>query len=451
MLVINGKEIIVNRAYVQISEVDEAYCQLAKKIIEEGVLTKNRTGVDTLAIPNWNFVFHLDKEFPIPETKLVPAKNFASEIQWIHQEQSNKVKWLQDRDNHIWDDWEVNEDGIYRIYEQGVNAINDPERMVPLVRQVVNPKNGNIEKVPVLNIFGKPKMVKSWDLMKGKTNPRTIKEAVLFGKKYAGTIGEAYGYINHVYHSPQRVEWTLKNHPEDRRMNIELNQYIHLVKAVLPSCVHLAEFTCIDGILHVAIDQRSADISVGGPFNFPEYALFTGMLAKTCNLKVGTMSWHITNAHIYVDQLEGMKKQLKRYEYMVEYRDIIKKTSDEELQVLYDSLKEKFETLHRKATILLNGEIDNIKMSDRVKALKSKDADLASQYEESFERKITFEHMVTRKTPILELASHDSIFEYSTDYVSKGDPYLKENPIGNKELVLKNYTPMPFIKMPVAQ
>ena len=29
--------------------------------------------------------------------------------------------------------------------------------------------------------------------------------------------------------------------------------------------------------------------------------------------------------------------------------------------------------------------------------------------------------------------------------------YLKENPTGNKDLVLKDYSSMPFIKIPVAQ
>ena len=43
------------------------------------------------------------------------------------------------------------------------------------------------------------------------------------------------------------------------------------------------------------------------------------------------------------------------------------------------------------------------------------------------------------------------LVHYSTDYVSKTDPYMKENPIGNKEMVLKNYTPTPFIRMPIAQ
>ena len=382
MLLIDGKIIEINRADVEISEVDEAYCQLAKEILEHGVLTENRTGIDTISIPNWNFVFHLDKGFPISETKLVNAKNFSSEIQWIHQVQSNKVQWLRDRDNLIWNEWEVDKDGIYRVYEPETNEVHDPERMVPLLMKIMNPYTGVIEEIPVLDNYGKLVMVKSWDLMQGVPKPRTIKKAFWFGEAYAGTIGEAYGYINYVYRSPQRVEWTLKHDPTDRRMNIALYQYAHLAKAVLPPCVHLSEYKYTkDGKLHSAVNQRSADVPVGVPFNIPQYALETSLFARTNDLEPGTMSWHITDAHIYVNQLEGIKKQLKRYGYMVEYRDIIKKTRDEELQVLYNGLKETFDTLHRRATILLDGNIENFKMSDRIRLLKLKDKELAAKYE----------------------------------------------------------------------
>ncbi len=30
---------------------------------------------------------------------------------WIYQAQSNDVRWLQERNVHIWDKWEINEDG----------------------------------------------------------------------------------------------------------------------------------------------------------------------------------------------------------------------------------------------------------------------------------------------------------------------------------------------------
>ena len=449
---INGKEIKIKRENAHVSEVDEAYCNLVKKILEEGLRTHNRTGIDTLSIANWNYIFNLNNGFPIVETKDVKAKNFSSEIQWIHQVQSNRIQWLRDRDNPVWNLWEIDEDGIYRNYEQGDNAINDPERMVPLTKKVRNPKTGVIENVPIYDGCNKPIMIKSKDVMDGKDNPRTIHEAVWFGKEYAGTDGEAYGFINGKYLMTQRLEDTLKKNPTDRRMNINLWQEAHLEKAVLPSCVYLSEYKVTpDRKLHSHINHRSADVPLGLPFNIAQYALLLSMFAKTSGLEVGTMSWHITDAHIYVNQLEGIKRQLKRYNYMKEYSDIIQSSSDEELEILYNKMNDLYDKMHLRSKILLKDDIEKLKMSKRYKELRKIDKTLAQDYEEAYERKICFEHMLTRETPELELASHDSIFEYSTDYVRKNDPYLKENPIGNRELVLKKYHPTPFISMPIAQ
>ena len=82
--------------------------------------------------------------------------------------------------------------------------------MVPLMKQFINPKTGLLEKEQVLGSDNKPIMIKSKDLIENLDNPRTIKEAIWFGKEYAGTIGEAYGFINATYKRPQCVENTLK-------------------------------------------------------------------------------------------------------------------------------------------------------------------------------------------------------------------------------------------------
>ena len=449
---INGKEIKIKRENAHVSEVDKAYCNLLQQILDEGLRTHNRTGIDTISIAGWNYKFDLQKGFPILETKKVNAKKFSSEIQWIHQVQSNRVAWLNERDNDIWDLWAVDDDGIYRRYEQGENAIDDPERVVPLLRQVIDPITGLLEKIPMVDKYNNPIMVKSLDVMNEKPDARTISEAIWFGPEYAGTIGEAYGYINSVYKRPQCVENTLKTNPEDRRMNISLWQDKHLVKAVLPSCVWSSEYkTTPDRKLHAYIHQRSADVPVGVPFNFPQYALLLSMFAKATGYKVGTMSWSIMDAHIYVDQIEGIKKQLKRYEYMEKYGNIIQSSTDEELETLYQKMQELDEKLYTRAKILLTENIDQLTMAKRFKELEKIDKNLAKEYQDNYESKLCFEHMLTREDPVLELAEHDSIFKYSTDYVPDKDPYLKENPIGNKEIVLRRYHPTPFIKMPVAQ
>ena len=377
----------------------------------------------------------------------------APENQWIHQVQSNDVKWLQDRGIHTWDLWAVDDDGIYRVYEQGENAIYDPEREVALQEKVKDPINGDIKLIPMLDEFGKQIMVKSKDLMEGKDNPRTIKEAIWFGKEYAGTIGIAYGAINRITLAPQRVEYLLKHNPTDRRMIISLLQDEYLTKAVLPSCVWASEYMVLDNTLYSTVIQRSADVPLGLPFNLAQYAILLSMFAKTSGLKVGTMSWSIMDAHIYVNQLEGIKKQLNRYHYMQEYSRLIQNQSNNyvDLENLYKRLYSNYNQIHEFAKNNTDIDLDNLKVSKRINELKKANSTLAKDYEEAYERKISYEHMLTRENPELELADHDSIFDYSTEYVDKNDPYLKENPIGNKELVLKKYKPTPFISIPIAQ
>ena len=38
------------------------------------------------------------------------------------------------------------------------------------------------------------------------------------------------------------------------------------------------------------------------------------MLAKVCGLEPGTIDWSIKDAHIYVNQVDGIKEQLRRFE-----------------------------------------------------------------------------------------------------------------------------------------
>ena len=54
---INGKEVKINRKDAVVRDFDKQYCELLKKILEEGELFENRTGVDTLSIPGGGYVF----------------------------------------------------------------------------------------------------------------------------------------------------------------------------------------------------------------------------------------------------------------------------------------------------------------------------------------------------------------------------------------------------------
>ena len=48
---------------------DKEYLKLCKKILTEGVEVENRTGINTIKIPNYTFNFDLQEEFPVLTTK----------------------------------------------------------------------------------------------------------------------------------------------------------------------------------------------------------------------------------------------------------------------------------------------------------------------------------------------------------------------------------------------
>lgn len=244
---------------------DKEYCKLLKEIVEHGVEVENRTGINSIKIPAWHFELDLGKEFPILTTKQVFIRQAVLEMLWIYQAQSNDVRWLQERNVHIWDEWEVAEDGIWRATQRL------PDGTV-----------ANIEKN--------------------------------FGTEWAHTIGTAYGYIVKRYGLIDELISKLKNNPQDRRMLMSLWQNEFLGTAVLPSCVWSSEWDVTDGKLNAWVHQRSCDVPLGLPFNVTQYAVLLNMLAQVCGLEAGTLNWSIKDAHIYTNQLSGVKEQLERFE-----------------------------------------------------------------------------------------------------------------------------------------
>ena len=410
-MIVNGKEIKIDRSKVRLSEMDVAYCKLVEEILKTGIKTQNRTGIDTISIAGWNHKFNVGREFPIAETKDVKVKNSTSEIQWIHTVQDNHPSWLRERGNNIWNEWEVDPDGIYRIYESTTEEYDEDKEVN------VYDLDGNI-------IIG----------MKAKSNieGKNIKAAKYFGKEFAGTIGTAYGYIIKKYKRLDYVINALINNPHDRRMVISLWQDTDLRTAVLPSCVWSNEYKVYKETLNCFVDQRSADVPLGLPFNISQYAILMLLLAKVSGLQPGKLYYNIADAHIYVNQIDGIKKQLANYEKMLKFEKIINENSDIYLEEFYNALKSTKEEKEE----YLNNNPDN--------------EEAQAEFNDAKKDLQIFELMITKKKPTLELADKKDFYEFSNQ-VNNDKDYLKENVTGNEDIKVLNYSSAPFIKMPVAQ
>src|SRR5574344_216470 len=96
------------------SKWDKDYLDLCKDILENGYYSNNRTGIPTYKIPHKVFKFDLEDEFPILTTKYVAFKSAILEMLWFYQVQSNDVRWLQERNVKIWNEWQIDENGYYQ-------------------------------------------------------------------------------------------------------------------------------------------------------------------------------------------------------------------------------------------------------------------------------------------------------------------------------------------------
>ena len=253
---------------------DKDYLNLCKTILNDGYEVENRTGVNTIKIPDYHFKFDLGDEFPFLTTKQLFYRQAILELLWIYQAQSNDVRWLQERNVHIWDEWEIGEDGIWRATQM------IPDSNGKLVKQ-------NIEKE--------------------------------FGQEWAHTIGTAYGWIVKRYNQMDNLLNTIKTNPRDRRMLISLWQNAHLDTAVLPSCVWSSEWDVTEGKLNAWVHQRSCDVPLGLPFNVTQYSVLLYMLAHVNDLEPGTLNYSIKDAHIYMNQIDGIKEQIRRGDELEDY------------------------------------------------------------------------------------------------------------------------------------
>ncbi|MDR3297818.1 MAG: thymidylate synthase [Candidatus Nomurabacteria bacterium] len=252
---------------------DEQYLDLCERILQQGEMVQNNPAVasmklkdnagtnfpnhlaqtinpiTTYRLPHQVLKFDLAEEFPILTSKHVAFKTSVLEMLWIYQVQSNEVGWLRDRGIKIWDEWEIAKDGTY---------------------------------------LGKK-----------------------FGKKYAGTIGTAYGWIVNRYQLTQGLIETLKNDRNNRRMIMSLWQNEWLPTAALPSCVWNTQWNVVDGKLNLIVTVRSNDVPLGMPFNVSQYATLCYLLAHVCDLQPGQMTYVINDAHIYENQVGGIWRQLR--------------------------------------------------------------------------------------------------------------------------------------------
>ncbi len=112
-----------------------------------------------------------------------------------------------------------------------------------------------------------------------------------------------------------QLQWAIdqiKNNPHSKAILVSAWNAGDLEEMRLPPCHTMFQFDVTKGKLRMQLYQRSSDVFLGLPFNIAQYAMLLHMVAHLTGLEARELIISIGNAHLYQNQIEPAKEQLKR-------------------------------------------------------------------------------------------------------------------------------------------
>ena len=309
--------------------IDYRYQSLLQDILHNGVVKETRNG-STISVFGRQIRHKMSDGFPLLTTKKMPFKTIVTELLWFLRGDTN-IKFLVDNNCHIWDG------DAFKNYIK--NNPNSDEQMVNDTNGMVNIKDWFINKIKTDDEFAK-----KW----GELGP-------VYGKQWRHWENEVVNYSGMKY-SREPIDQIanliteLKTNPDSRRLMVNAWNVGELDQMVLPPChygfqVYTRELSqkersdlknsppykygkpangklinerLLDSnnvptrAISLMFSMRSNDVPLGLPFNLASYGLLLEILGEVVNMIPDELIANLGDAHIYLNQIDGVKEQLTR-------------------------------------------------------------------------------------------------------------------------------------------
>ena len=119
------------------------YLDLLKRIMDEGAVKHDRTGVGTKSVFGHQMRFDLSEGFPLLTTKKVHLKSIIYELLWFISGDTN-IKYLKDHGVSIWDEWADENGDLGPVYGHQWRSWPAPDgRSIDQLKQVVETIRNN--------------------------------------------------------------------------------------------------------------------------------------------------------------------------------------------------------------------------------------------------------------------------------------------------------------------
>jgi thymidylate synthase len=278
------------------NKLDKDYQNLVKDILENGVIKSDRTGTGTISLFGKQIRHKMSDGFPLLTTKKMPFKTIVTELLWFLRGDSD-IRFLWKNNCHIWNgDW-------YKQYSKSCSNPYSLEEMIKFgLEWEQNSRNFHRSIWDLGPIYGR--QWRNWDAI------------------FDGGIDQITNLIN-----------DLKTNPDSRRLIVSAWNVSELDKMILPPCHNFFQMYSIEKegkrYLSIMVNIRSNDIPLGLPFNIASYGLLLEIIAKEVNMISDELIINIGDAHIYLNQIEGIKEQLNREPFQLPKLKIKQHSIDE--------------------------------------------------------------------------------------------------------------------------
>ncbi|MGA4508379.1 thymidylate synthase [Propionibacteriaceae bacterium G1746] len=119
------------------------YLDLVQRVLDEGVVKSDRTGVGTRSVFGHQMRFKLAEGFPLLTTKKVHTRSVFAELLWFLRGETN-VAWLHEHNVTIWDEWADEHGELGPIYGYQWRSWPTPDgRHVDQVNKLVDQLQAN--------------------------------------------------------------------------------------------------------------------------------------------------------------------------------------------------------------------------------------------------------------------------------------------------------------------
>lgn len=260
----------------------QTYLNLVRTVLEEGNYKPNRTAVDTISSFHYEYEVDVHEGFPLLTTKEMYWDSLLYEFFWYLSGEEH-IRELR-KHTSIWDKWADDDGNLETAYGRFWRRYPIPDETSQLPGE-------------------------AWP---DDDHPSVNEE---------GTFDQ----IDHVLRK-------LREAPSSRRIVVSAWHPANAAVSRLPPCHYTYTFNVQDDRLNLKLEQRSADIAVGVPFNVAAYSLLLLAVAQETDFIPGTFAHSLTDAHVYCgggdrgawygDNLEEVQNRLSQADDPSDYREL---------------------------------------------------------------------------------------------------------------------------------